>query len=249
MHLSRCGSTLLMQALSHGRCIAPISEATPVNQLLAREDIPAQERTRLLRGLVRALGSQDDASSQLPYLIKFTSWNVLFLDIVRAAFPDTPWLFLYREPLEAMASHWARPAKWLIDDGFVATLAQRHRLPFVVGLDREQRCAAVLAAYGRAVLDASAAPINLLNYTQLPAALLSDVPARFGVSVSVEQQADIADASRIYSKDTSRRLVFDPANERRTRCITDRMRAADLQYTRQVHGALERRRLGAAASS
>jgi hypothetical protein len=246
MHGSRCGSTLLMQSLAHAGCIAAISEATPVNQLIARSDIPEQERALLLRGLIRALGLLDDASGELPSLIKLTSWNVLFFDIVRAAFPDTPWLFLYREPLEALASHERHPARWLADDGFFATLTEVHRLPSLAGLAREQRSAAVLAAYGRAALDASPAAVNLLNYNQLPAALSIDVPARFGIPTTAVQQLQIADASRIYSKDVSRRLVFDPGSERRAWRVTDRLREADLQYTRPVHAALERRRIGAA---
>jgi hypothetical protein len=244
-HLSRCGSTLLMQSLAHGGCIAPVSEAVPVNQLLARSDISEHERAGLLRGVIRALTPRDDASSALPLLVKLTSWNVLFFDVIRAAFPDTPWLFLYREPLEALASHLARPATWLADDGFLAALTHLHRLPSVAGLPREQRCAAVLAAYGEAALRASPTASNLLNYNQLPGALSTDVPARFGVATSAAQRERIADASHIYSKDVTRRLVFDPAAERRARPVSDAMREADRQYTRPVYAALELRRIDA----
>jgi hypothetical protein len=245
VHLSRCGSTLLMQALAHAGCIAPTSEATPVNQLLARSDIAEPERALLLRGLIRALGSEEGASTELPSLVKLTSWNVLFLDIVRAAFPDTPWVFLYREPLEVLASHDREPARWLSDDRFFAALTDAHRLPSLEGLAREERCAAVLAAYGQAALAASPAAANLLNYSQLPAALSTDVPARFGVPTTAEQQRHIADASRIYSKDVSRRLVFDPDQERRARPVSDRSRQADIRYSRPVHAALEWCRTGA----
>ncbi len=244
LHLSRCGSTLLMQALAHAGCVAPISEATPVNQLLARDDLPEQERACLLRGLIRALGSHEDASGGLPSLVKLTSWNVLFLDIIRIAFPDVPWLFLYREPLDVMASHERRPARWLTDDRFFTTLTRVDRLPSLAALDWEERCAVTLAAYGQAALDASPAPINLLNYEQLPAALAADIPGRFGVPSPQEER--IADASRVYSKDVFRRLVFDPDKEQRERRITDRLCEADLRHSRPVYAALERRRIGAA---
>jgi hypothetical protein len=244
MHLSRCGSTLLMQTLSHAECIAAVSEPKPVNQLLMRTDLPEQDRALMLRGVIRALSPSDNGSIELPSLMKLTSWNVLFFDIIRAAFPETPWLFLYREPLEALASHEQRTAGWL-DDEFLARLAHVRRLPSLAGLAREQRCAAVLAAYGEAALCASPGAINLLNYNQLPGALSTDVPARFGVSTSAAQRDLIGAASRIYSKDVSRSLVFDAAAERRGRPITDALRAADLQYTRPVYDALERRRIGA----
>jgi hypothetical protein len=243
MHLSRCGSTLLMQSLAHAGCVAPISEATPVNQLLMRDDLPERKRASLLRGLIRALGSQEGSSSQLPSLVKLTSWNVRFLDILRAAFPSVPWLFLYREPLDVMASHERRPARWLTDDRFFAALRRVHRLPSLAALDWEERCAMALAAYGQAALDASPAPINLLNYDQLPAALAADVPGRFGLPAA--QEGHIAEASRVYSKDGFQRLVFDPDKEQRERRITDKMREADLEHSRPVYAALERRRIGA----
>jgi hypothetical protein len=243
MHLSRCGSTLLMQSLAHAGCIAPVSEATPVNQLLARSDLPEQERVLLLRGLMRALTARDDAPNAAPTLIKLTSWNVLFADVVRAAFPDTPWLFLYREPLEVLASHAQRPATWLADKGLLAAFTQAHCLPSLAGLGRERRCAAVLAAFGQAALRASPAAINLLNYGDLPGALSIDVPARFEIATSAAQQRRIAEASRVYSKDVTRRVVFDAEAERRAHPVTDALRQADLEYTRAVYAELEERRI------
>jgi len=242
LHQSRCGSTLLMQALAHAGCISAVNEATPVNQLLLRTDIPEPERVLLLRGLLRALSAHDGAASDLPSVVKFTSWNVLFLDLIRAAMPETPWLFLYRDPLEVLASHQAKPVSWSDDDGFLGSLSTTGQLPPLHSLVRERRCAALLAAYGRAALRAMPSASNLLNYDRLPVALSSDVPARFGVVTSADQQREIANASRIYSKDASRSVVFDAQAERRARPVSDAMREADKQFTRQVYESLERPR-------
>jgi hypothetical protein len=141
-----------------------------------------------------------------------------------------------------MASHQRTPARWLSDEAFSTSLTRMARLPSLAGLDGDQRCAAMLAAYGQAVLNVAPASINLLNYSELPGALCGDVPARFGVATTVEQQAGIADASRIYSKDVSRAVVFDADRERRERCVTERQREADRRYTRPVYAALEQRR-------
>ena len=214
-----------------------------MNQLLARRDIPEPDRVVLLRGLIRALGARPGSASELPPVIKFTSWNVLFVDIIRAAFPDCPWLFLYREPLEVLASHLRHPARWLTNDGPFAGGDRAQWLASLAGLGPERRCAALLAEYGRAALAAAPAAVNLLNYHQCPAALCTDVPARFGLHPSSLQQTRIADASRIYSKDVSRSRVFDPESERRGNQVTDRLREADEEYTRPVYAALEARRL------
>jgi hypothetical protein len=243
LHQSRCGSTLLMQSLAIAGCVAPVSEPTPVNQLLAWSDIPEQEKVQLLRGLVRALAPQSEAATELPYLIKLTSWNVLFVDVIRAAFPDTPWLFLYREPLEVLASQEQRPARWLSDAGFVTMLAHARKLSGARAMNREESVAAALTAYGEAALRASAS-CNLLNYNQLPDALSIDVPARFGVVTSNAQRARIVEASRFYSKDATRTVVFDPAAERRGQSLSVVLREADERFTRPVYVALEARRRG-----
>jgi hypothetical protein len=249
-HLSRCGSTLAIHSLAQAGCIAPISEPTPVNQLLARGDIGERERALLLRGLIRALGSQDGSPIALPSLVKLTSWNVLFLDIIRAAFPEMPWLFLYREPLEVLASHDQFPAPWLANQPLLAGFVDTQRLPSLAGLAPEERCAAVLAAYGQAALAASPAACNLLNYSELPAALSTDVPGRFGLSTTTLEQRRIVDAGRIYGMDVSRRRVLDTDRERRSVGVSPELRrAADLRYSRPVYVALERcRRDGPAAA-
>ena len=37
------------------------------------------------------------------------AWQIHSLPLIRAAFPDTPWVFVYRDPLEVMVSQLARP--------------------------------------------------------------------------------------------------------------------------------------------
>ena len=40
--------------------------------------------------------------------MKFSSWNVLYLPLVRAAFPVVPWVFVYRHPVEVMVANLAK---------------------------------------------------------------------------------------------------------------------------------------------
>ena len=38
-------------------------------------------------------------------ILKLDSWSVLDLDLLRATYPETPWVFLYRAPAEIITSH------------------------------------------------------------------------------------------------------------------------------------------------
>ena len=54
-----------------------------------------------LRTIVRAMGVATNGAN---VVLKFQSALVKHLPTIRAAFPGTPWVFLFRNPLEVMAS-------------------------------------------------------------------------------------------------------------------------------------------------
>jgi hypothetical protein len=249
LHQSRCGSTLVTQTLAESGVVASVSEATPINQLLLLERLTADDRSCLLRGLVRTLLLPPLGAEARPGLVKFTSWNTLCFSVIRAAFPNTPWLFVYRDPLEVLASHAKHPARWIGQTRFLERLPNGQALAAsIAALDDVRRCAALIAAFGQAVLTAHPLPAQLLNYNELPGALPVDVPSRFGLSLSTTQRDRVAASSALYSKDATRRRQFDRDAERRERPPTEVTRAADLEYSRNVHNALEIVRSGASAS-
>lgn len=239
LHESRCGSTLLSQSLAECGAVTAVSEALPVNQLLVLPGLRDDDRATLLRGLIRAIldGLGDGAR---PGLVKFTSWNVLLLPVIRAAFPKTPWVFVYRDPLEVLASHARRPAQWLSRPTFLETFVVAHGSSTQLdALDETRRCAALIGAFGHAALRAQPSASNLLNYRELPAALANDLPTRFNLSLSDSQRGSTIALTTIYSKDPTRRVRFDAEAERRDRAVTPAMRAADREYSRETYDALE----------
>ena len=107
-HMSRCGSTLVSQMLAAHREHIVISEAGPIDTVLQshrrRPGIGDELRIEWLRGLLAAYG-QPGCSPAQRLFVKFDSWSVLDLPLVARAFPDVPWVFVYREPVEVLASH------------------------------------------------------------------------------------------------------------------------------------------------
>ena len=52
------------------------------------------------------------------YFVKFDSWNTLDLALIRRAFPDVPWIFLYRDPVEVIVSHMRQRGSQMIPGAF-----------------------------------------------------------------------------------------------------------------------------------
>jgi hypothetical protein len=125
-----------------------IAEAHSIDQALrAHLDDPGvtdDQRITWLRGLVSALG-QPRPGGETRYFVKFDSWSILELPLIRRAFPSMPWLFVYRDPVEVMASHRQRPGVHLVP-GLLP--------PHLFGLDRESALEMPADEYGARVLAA-----------------------------------------------------------------------------------------------
>jgi hypothetical protein len=64
--------------------------------------------------MVAALGQARAGESRL--FLKLDCWHVRDLPLFRRAFPDTPWVFLYREPVEVLVSHLRRRGVQMIPE-------------------------------------------------------------------------------------------------------------------------------------
>ena len=101
-HMSRCGSTLVAQMLAAMAGAWVVSEPPPVDTVI-RIDLPQAVCVAALQAMIGALGR--DTAPGGRYFIKLDSWNTAALPLFRAAFPETPWVFLYRDPAHVIASH------------------------------------------------------------------------------------------------------------------------------------------------
>jgi hypothetical protein len=109
-HMSRCGSTLLSQMFTALPDTRVISEATTIDRMLyadrALPGLPAQTHREWLRALVLAYGARTHAPFAR-YVIKLDAWHVDRLAMIEQAFPEVPWVFLFRHPLEVLVSNLA----------------------------------------------------------------------------------------------------------------------------------------------
>lgn len=192
-HMSRCGSTLAAQMLAAAPAHVVVSEAPPISAITQRDDLDDDAKVALLRAMAAALGQARNGESRL--FLKLDCWHSRDLPLFRRAFPDTPWVFLYREPVEVMVSQTRRRG---------AQMAPSLVPPSTFGIDLpdgvpdEDYCARVLAAVCEgAARHARLGGGRLVNYRQLPEALFTEILPHFGAAASeAELQAMRAAAAR-----------------------------------------------------
>ena len=167
-HLSRCGSTLVSRLLGALPGVVVLAEPSPLNALLGLDPDRVDEAAlvRMVRLLVRALGRRRHGDER-QLVLKCTSWNIRRRAILAAAFPETPWIWVQRDPARVLASLLATPPGWL---GLQATPP---RAAGLFGLDP-----AAVPAMTRAEFAARALGAMLEAAATDPAGRLCDRPRR-----------------------------------------------------------------------
>ena len=187
-HVSRCGSTLLTQLLaSLPQCIV-MSEPPIIDSLLRlyHDSGDAAASVTLLRQAILALG-QRRSGEETHFVIKFDCWHIHSLDLLRQAFPRTPCLFLYREPLAVLTSHQRQRGPQMVPG-----MLHPAQLPLpahqLVPGDLDGYTGLVLASlFDAARPPAAAGQLQLMHYKQLPDILFSDLLPRLGIAPAAGQ--------------------------------------------------------------
>jgi hypothetical protein len=240
-HLSRCGSTLLGRMLGALDASLVMSEPHPVDTVL-RAPLPgADEETRLnwFGSLVRTLGRRWRGDERR-YFIKFDTWTVQQLPAVRRAFPNVPWIFLYRDPVEVLVSH-EREQSYLMLPVSAPAFFGMDLVTAATMPPLEYRALILSKTLGAASEHVS--PEQLINYTELPAAAWERVAPLFGCQPS---DAEIERMRAVAGIDVKRpEKAFAPDGAGKQREAPVEMRAAVDRWVTPLYRELERRRLGA----
>ena len=209
-HVSRCGSTLLSNMLAALPQNLVIVEPGPVNKILAFSQKLSEPTRRIwLKAMVSALGQPRLAKEQ-NYFIKFSSWNVLHWPLIRAVFPHTPFVLLYRDPVEVMVSHLNNPGGWMRAQGHPHSVQRRVQLSAaeISRLDTEAYCARVLGNLYEAMAQCNDDQATPINYSELTRSHLPRLWAFLGLEASEQDMTCMADQLHFYSKDSTQRQIF-----------------------------------------
>jgi hypothetical protein len=223
LHLSRCGSTLVSRLLGTVPGTLVVAEPAPLNTLLQAdpERVDPAVQIRVLRLLVRALG-RIRFGDERRFVLKLSSWNVRRLDVIRAAFPNVPLVWVQRMPEPVLASLLAEPPRWLAlhERPHLADRLFGIKPDELAGLDGAALAARVLGSLLEAARGSGALAVD---HRELPAAIWSRVVPHFSIPLADEDIARMLQESQFHAKDP-RRARFDPAADRRP--IPPEIRAA-----------------------
>ncbi len=200
-HMSRCGSTLATQMLATLPQTIVISEAAPIDAMVqvGRAAEQTAAAAQALRAMVAAYGRRRGGQER-QYVIKLDSWHSLALPLFRRAFPDVPWVFLYRDPAEVLVSQMRQRGAQMIPQFMPPSL---YGIDAGDGLPTEDYCARVLAAVCQAAIDNHGAGGGLLlNYRQLPQAVWTTIMPHFGMACGAHERDTMRRAAATGCQDT-----------------------------------------------
>ncbi|MFP5260735.1 MAG: sulfotransferase family protein [Blastocatellia bacterium] len=215
-HLSRCGSTLISQMLAALPRNVVISEAPPVDAVLRANqggrDVTDATRADWLRWMISALG-QPRSGEEKHLFIKFDSWSLLSMRIIRQAFPDVPWVFAYRDPVEVLVSQIMRRGGHMVP-GVLEPELLGMDYSSILQMRPAEYCARVLAQVCAAALEhRDGGEPMFINYRQLPEVVWSSLLDFFRVDHTAADIDRMRRVSQFNAKNPSLEFVDDAASK------------------------------------
>jgi hypothetical protein len=196
-HVARCGSTLISQSLKRLDGLVVYAEPQPVNEILAP---PHQWPRADLVAALRSLGAAFASHAHGPYVLKLSSWNTLYCEIVAEAFPETPWVLSLRDPVEVGVSLLASPPGWFQGTAPAVRGLAAQVDPERAAHSREEFIARVYGAFCAAAGRLDVRRGRLVPYESLPEAVWRIVAPHFSLAVDSSQQERIAAGARRHAK-------------------------------------------------
>jgi hypothetical protein len=233
-HMSRCGSTLLSRMLAALERAIVISEPHAVNDLLMpTAQVDVVERSRWLRRLVGAFDKRRSRRAEW-FFIKFSSWNVLEVETILAAFRHTPACFVFRDPVEVMVSVLNQPPGWM------RWKTEAVLGPYVVGtahdevarLTDEEYCARALGRFCQLALAVGAERVRPLEYAELPAAAFTTIPRLFGLELTLAEIDRMHRTAQFDAKDAAGTRPFVADSLAKRQKASDSMRRLACEWAK-----------------
>ena len=228
-HMSRCGSTLVSQMFAALDSSVVISEAPPIDQVLRAQfqnaAVDEAVRVRWLRGVINALG-QRRTGRERHFFVKFDSWHILQLPLIVKAFPQVPWIFIYRDPVEVMVSQ-SRQCGTQMMPGVIAPEWLGMKTAAFASL--EEYCARVLGNFcAAAVAYHDCGRGRLVHFCELPGAVTGSLLKFFGMECSEEELFLMRHAAQFNAKTPS--LTYEDDSAAKLREATDDIRQLAQQW-------------------
>jgi hypothetical protein len=237
-HMSRCGSTLIAQMLAALPQNIVISEAAPMDDVLRvkRHDVAEPQQVASLSGLLSALGRPRNGDEK-QFFVKFDTWHIFNLPLIRRAFPDVPWIFLYRDPAEVIVSQLRERAVHLLP-GVVDLGLPGLDFASTAHLPPEEHIARALACICTAGLEQlRSGGGRAVNYTELPEAVCTSLRDYFRLDCTAADLDQMRNVTQFDAKNPSLFFSKNPANKSKE--VPPLVREMSARWIEPVYAELE----------
>ena len=211
-HITRCGSTTLLQQFGALDRTFALSEPLIFNELLGRASAdPAKAVTRVQK--LACMFGKAFAPVADQIVVKWPTLLCRHAQVLNEALPDVPSVLIVRSAVEILASIEARPLgnmENVVPDLLYGPNETPSPTAAPVGL---ALTAKLLAANCRWI--AQSTRTRVVDYTQLPDAGWQIVAQVFGITPTAAQIAQMQKASGINAKQPDVSFVSDTADKRR----------------------------------
>jgi hypothetical protein len=238
-HASRCGSTLISQMLAGLGTHVVVSEPPMLDAVLrARFVAPGlDEGTQIewMRGLVSALAQP--RRGERAFVVKLDAWSVFELALMRKAFPNTPWIYLYRDPLEIAVSQLRERGAYMIP-GMLGPALPMFGMNEVASMSPQEFIARVL---GKMLEAGHAGCVNAggvaLHYNELPSAMWTSVRELLAIGDDDRSRQQLQGAAKWNAKNPQAEFARD--SERKQREASAELRALVDRWAAPAYRMLE----------
>ena len=260
-HESRCGSTLAansMMALNPQKHRVYSESSPPLQAMKACGEgyhklCSVEAAANLLKDVIYIMGRSNDPREENLFF-KFQSITTRSLETFRAAFPTTPWIFMYREPVEVLASQLNVPGGRISKANCVRSKSSPMIRAFIDkseyhfdDLIDEEFCAIHLATLCESALknieDAEGLGMAV-NYSPDLVYDFLDVifPQHFRTPVDDAGRGRVLNISSTYSKNRGRKNdeEFKPDSQSKERFATEEMKNAAKDFLEESFHKLEK---------
>ena len=218
-HMSRCGSTLVAQMLADLEHVTVLAEP-PAFDAVLRMHRAGRLSAEHLRGAAAALMRKRHAEARQA-VFKLDAWHTPSWPILARLFPETPAIFLHRDPTEVLVSQEHRPGLHAIPGQLPLSLYGFASEDRVAEADHAAWAIAQIAEAGlEAVSQNYATPVD---YADLPDALITKILPRFGIVLDDHERERLVLAGNRYSKDPTR--SFQPDTDEKRGAASSELRA------------------------
>jgi hypothetical protein len=250
-HVSRCGSTLVANALKISPAVTVLSESAVVATLFRGNVFGRRQATdpsvremigrrRALLDAVITLYGHRKTVAQPRVVIKCPAASILQMAMARAIWPDVPFVVLIRDPLEVVVSNIAVQAGWV----------RARQVPVgercLFGWPADEVHAMTLEEYAarglRQFYDAAARQLSphctVVDYSALDAQRIKDIATAFDVDLPPAHSPAFVRLMGTYSKDVAGDRPFEADTERKHRDASATLKHVVDRWARESYETL-----------